>query len=211
MYLEVPNIEAIGRADVVEEFFIDKHNFHFDRHSLCSRLETMGFNVEWGKEDCDAFNIGFLVSRNRSREESQPENALIAMHNRRLIAEYETRLNRNRQRLSRLAEQLYGFMARQRVVFWGAGRIFDALIRYGGLRTDRMQGLVDSYLFKIMPRVHGVAVSSPDILRTQPPDVVVILARSSVQEIKDSVRRFGIRHVICFEDLILNTVSGDSP
>lgn len=203
MYLEVPNIDVIGDPNIVEEFFIDKHTFHFNREILASCLEWLGFDIIHGRHDKDDSNIAFVAKRAYGGTEqfdpSLPERNIA------LIREYECRLAENRLRLSSVASKLYEFMGRQKVVLWGAGRIFDALVRYGNLHTDRISGLVDSYLSKILPEVHGVAIRKPEFLRTAQPDVVIVLARSSTSEIVKAARRFGVRHVVTFSELLVSS------
>lgn len=202
MYLEVPNLDFINDDNIVEEFFIDKHTFHFTRQVLVDRLESLGFDIVEGRGDDDCSNICFVVRRGAMRNDPQPIDKVGVERNIELIRRYERKLSHNRLRLVEVADKLYEFMGRQKVVLWGAGRIFDALVQYGNLRTDRIFGLVDSYLAKILQEVHGVPIRMPDSLRRAQPDVVVVLAKSSAEEIARTARRFGVRHVILLNDLL---------
>ena len=44
-FLEVPNIEVISHPNNTEEFFIDKHNFHFTNETIDAYLSKCGFEV----------------------------------------------------------------------------------------------------------------------------------------------------------------------
>lgn len=204
IFLEVPNVEIIGESDIVEEFFIDKHTFHFHPDVLLPYLGKCGFKIVANKTDVS--NITLLCQKNK--EIKQPvivsTNSKLAKEQEKLISEYIKTLATNRNKLKAISAKLYEFMGRQKVVFWGAGRIFDALVRYGELKTDRLAGLIDSFLSKQVPEFHGVKVSAPNILRMIEPQVVVILAKSSALAIEKEVRSYGIRHVIKFSDLITN-------
>ncbi len=203
-FIEVPNIEVITENDVVEEFFIDKHKFHFNRSILLDYLREMRCEILFGDEETDKSNITFLIQKKEKRhipEKVSFANDARVKANTTAITEYKTLLEKNREKLKEAAEKLEAFMKRQKVVLWGAGRIFDALVRYGGLSTEHIYSLVDSYLAPLLPAVHGVPIKSPQSLRLLEPDVVIILAKTSTSDIEAQARKFGIRHVIKFSDL----------
>jgi hypothetical protein len=201
LFLEVPNIEIIGEPDTVEEFFMDKHTFHFSRDVLVPFLERLGFDVLSGKADTDRANITIVARKQQADKGEGGRNPELARYTKELIARYIPMLQANREQLKPVAEKLYAFMGRQRVAFWGAGRLFDALVKYGGLRTDRVACLIDTYLSRYTPELHGVAVKSPEYLKIASPQVVIVLARSSADEIVSAVRRFGVRHVFKYQDI----------
>lgn len=205
LYLEVPNIEAIALHDTIEEFFIDKHTFHFDRSGLIDFIGSLGFEIVSGKDDIDPFNIALLLCRGPDGgiPTYQLKHAGSVEAHRMLIDNYIHILTDNRVRLRRLVnEHIIPFMGRQKVAFWGAGRIFDALVKYGNLDTTQVQCLVDSHLWGIVSETHGVAIQRPEYLKRFEPQVVIILARSSAEAIVDEVHRFGVRHAIKFQDLL---------
>ena len=45
LFVEVPNIEIIKRWDFIEEFFIDKHLFHFSYPALAKYLHKANFEI----------------------------------------------------------------------------------------------------------------------------------------------------------------------
>lgn len=206
LLLEVPNIEVLSAPDVLEEFFIDKHRFHFNRELLVTFVEHIGFQVVYGPEADDMFNITLLL---RKREPSAKENNLIqdselGIANVELIQEYVTKLGANRNRLRNIVDtKIHPFIARQKVAFWGASKIFDALVRFGGLEASQVHCLVDEYLWRILPSVHGVTVNRPEYLKIAQPQVVIVLARSSADEIVEKSRGFGVKNIIKITDLLI--------
>lgn len=202
LFLEVPNIDVLKTNDNVEEFFIDKHSFHFNHSILLDYLTFLGY--EKIHDVTDIFNITFLL-RKISNKESQfkSENINLVEGNKNMIRNYANILQSNRNKLRNIAERLHQFMDRQKVVFWGTGRLFDALVRYGGLKTDKIYGIIDEYLWRILPSVHNIEIKKPEYLKTASPDVVIVLARSSADEIINKVHGLGIRHAIKFSDLFL--------
>ncbi|MHA1360794.1 MAG: class I SAM-dependent methyltransferase, partial [Candidatus Helarchaeota archaeon] len=55
LFLEVPNIDILRSDDIVEEFFMDKHKFHFNHSLLRDYLNILGFEIAY--DSTDIFNI----------------------------------------------------------------------------------------------------------------------------------------------------------
>jgi SAM-dependent methyltransferase len=200
VFLEVPNLQVIDDPTIVEEFFIDKHSFHFTRHVLIDWLGSFGLRIITGAADTDAFNITIVCERAdpSPRPDANPELARKTLAQ---IKDYARRLPEARAQLARVAAKLDALASRQRVVIWGAGRVFDALVRFGGFDPSRVKYLIDTYLAPHVNDVHGVPLAMPDRLRLETPDVVVVLARSSAGEIERLARKFGVRHVVGYAAL----------
>lgn len=202
LFLEVPNIEAIGGVDVVEEFFIDKHTFHFNRSLLLDILRAAGFEISFGEGESDLSNITVVGRKTGVPSAPRWSDPELPRKNAGLISCYRENLHRNRGRLMAVAGKLSALTERQEVVCWGGGRILDALVKFGGLDPTRFRYIIDKFLFPHLRAVHGVALHGPERLRMHTPDVVVVLARSSAPEIERAARSFGIRHVVRFKDLL---------
>ena len=198
LFLEVPNLHLIGDPDVAEDFFIDKHSFHFDPGSILDLLAVAGFAPEWGPLDDDSNITVIARPTDPSTVIFSPERSTGHV---RLIEQYTLRLAENRERLIGVAERIGDLAARQRTAVWGAGRLFDALIRFGGLDPTGMV-LIDEYLARHLDLIHGAAVHRPDVLRRDPPQVVIVLAKSSTTEITRRIRGFGIKNVVTYQDLL---------
>lgn len=207
LFIEVPNLEVISYPLTVEEFFIDKHTFHFSHRLLTAYVEWSGFRLEAGTNpEDDILNVRILATK------TGPAMAMpfadyfaardLPAHNRALIETYAANVVRNRARLPAVVETIHRLMARQKVAFWGATTIFDLLVKYGGLDATRVDLLVDSYVHKYLPTHHGVKVQEPSALRVIQPDVCIVLARFSAPVIGDLARKYGVRNVINFSDLL---------
>lgn len=205
MFLEVPNIAAIRQLDIVEEHFIDKHVFHFDRSLLVEYCEYTGFEIIQGRSDEDPFNITLLMRKGpgSSRSGAWPEPNERPADNRESIMRYIETLRHNRELLRSIVEHVLAPLAlRQKVAYWGAGRIFDALVKFGGLESKDVYCLVDRFLSGILTEVHGIPVKTPDALRKLEPQVMIVLARSSEDEITRQAQRYGVRHILTFSQLL---------
>jgi hypothetical protein len=93
---------------------------------------------------------------------------------------YVKSLNDDRKVLEEKASRINEMMKKEKVVIYGATRIYDALVRYGNLDTSDIYYLVDDFLE--LPNIYKF-----DRLKEDPPDLIVILARSSTDIIKDKL------------------------
>ncbi len=207
LFVEVPNIEVISYPLTVEEFFIDKHTTHFSHRLLTAYVQWSGFRLEAGTNaEDDILNVRIVATK------AGPAMAIpfaewfrsedLPARNRALIATYAANMARNRAQLPAVVEILHQLMARQNVAFWGATTIFDLLVKYGGLDPTRVRLLVDSYVHKYLPTHHGVKVEPPTALRVAQPDVCVVLARFSAAAIGEAARKYGVRNVMTFSDIL---------
>ncbi len=202
LFLEVPNLKGITYPNVVEEFFIDKHVYHFDKVTLVDQVQRIGFEIDMIEEGADDLNIT-LVLRKSEKNLHLPFKTNTVVNNEAMLKYYFKLLSDNRDLLRILVEKkLLPLSMRQKVAYWGAGRIFDALIKYGRLPADSVYALIDTYLWNIVPEAYGIAIQRPENLRMIEPDICIVLARSSKDEIGARAYRFGIRHIIFFDEIM---------
>jgi SAM-dependent methyltransferase len=204
-FLEVPNIENLKDRDIVEEFFIDKHNFHFDREILIHFVKAIGFDVIAGETSEDRYNITLLLKKARrplSPDLSGLVSPLRVQAQFRMISEYIERLSTNRSLLKEVAREIESIATRSKVAFWGGGRIFDALVRFGDLDTSKVLYAVDTFIGRYLPRFHGLEIVLPQKLTTNRPDCVILLARSSVADILEMLKRAEVSRVVLFPEIL---------
>ncbi len=204
-FLEVPNIENLKDRDIVEEFFIDKHSFHFDRELLVSFLRVAGFDVIAGENSGDCYNVTLLLrkaERDSFGDLSSIASPTRAHKHRLLIADYAERLSANRSLLKRVAGEIERLAQGARVALWGGGRIFDALVRFGGLDTRKVMYVIDTFIGSYLPRCHGLDIVLPNVLATDRPDCVVVLARSSAEPILATLETADVPRVVRFSDIL---------
>ena len=205
LLLEVPNIESTSLENVVEEFFIDKHTFHFDRRVLIDFVTQRGFSIaESFYVNNDPVNITLLLQRTDLRREYIPSAELSnSITNEATLLDYADRLKKNRNLLKKLVdEKIRPLASRQKVAFWGASRIFDALVKYGALASSDVHILVDKYLAGIVDKTHGIAIERPERLRLTEPNVVIVLGNSAEDVIAKRAYELGVRHVVKFSELM---------
>jgi hypothetical protein len=86
------------------------------------------------------------------------------------------------------------------VVIWGGGRIFDALVRFGELDMSKVYLVVDKYLHRYVDTLHGCRLTSPDTLRQEAPETLLlyIASRDYADEIQTEASAMGITSFIRF-------------
>ena len=204
-FLEVPNIENISDANIVEEYFIDKHNFHFSRDILISFVRVMGFSVIAGFESKDKYNITLLLEKKETNNElidKRLKSPIRINKQLRSINNYIHALKANRAKLRYIAHKIENIASHSRVVLFGGGRIFDALVEFGGLNPRKMSYVIDTYIGKYFSNVHGIKIVAPDEIDKNLPDCVIVLARSSSRDIYKYLEAKKIKKIIQFEDLM---------
>jgi SAM-dependent methyltransferase len=201
LVIDAPNTALIGGEDIVEEWFIDKHMFHFSARTLSRMIEAAGFTIIEQSDPADAINLLFVARKtgipNRAIA-ADPAEAVQALA---LIASYQKTRAHNLAALSAAAREISA-LAPRRVALWGAGRLFDMLVREGGFDPATLALLIDANLKKHMDRRHGVALSTPDDLAGNA-DVVVVMSRMFADEITADVKTRAPRaEIILYADLL---------
>jgi len=163
LFIDVPNITNVLDPNNIEEFFIDKHVFHFSENGLIKILGSSGFKVVANKTD--DYNIVLLCEKQAGSFS---------------LDEYTVTLKANREKLIEKSSKLNKMFLEKKVVIYGATRIFDAMIKYGNLEYKNAYYVVDD--FSPLENIHKF-----DKIVTDPPDVVIILARSSIDKIKSKL------------------------
>jgi SAM-dependent methyltransferase len=188
LFIEAPNIDLIGARDVVEEWFIDKHLYHFSPASFLRALGEAGLEVI--RFSSDAENLTAIARR--------------AVNPLDLIDGYARRLKDNRKRLKQAATRITAMAGKgRRVAVWGGGRIFRSIVEDGGLDPGVLAGVIDRELWKYCDRLFGQEIHQPAALEVLAPDVVLVASRAYFDEIAAEVSaRLPNARIISFAQLL---------
>ena len=198
MLVEIPDLELINDDLIVEDFFIDKHSYHFDDSTLRRCFAAVGLKVV-DQLPSDGRNLNYVLQVcDPSEMQMDTEVSQVNIAN---IRRYVSTLELNRSRLANVAQQISTMSQRQRVGIWGASRIFDALVRFGGLKTEGLL-VIDDYLAGKVERLHGAAINRSSILRVEKPQVLFVLAKGSANQIEKLARSFGVKNIVTFDDML---------
>jgi SAM-dependent methyltransferase len=183
LVLDVPNIAIIGSDDIVEEWFIDKHLYHFSARTLMRLVAAAGFEIIAAPEAGDRENLLIVARKSaigpHAAGDPDPREVEAAEN---LIIQYGAARARNLLTLTAVSAEIARF-APHRVAIWGAGRLFDALVTHGGYAPGSLALLIDKHLSSFVSERFGVRVASPDALASIKPEVIVIMSRRFADEI----------------------------
>jgi len=110
-----------------------------------------------------------------------------ADHGLELINHYVANRARNLAALTKVAADLASF-SHKRVVLWGAGRLFDALVLHGGFDPKSLALLIDTHLKLHVDERHGMKLSGPEDLAAANAGLIVVMSRAFASEISKIAR-----------------------
>jgi 2-polyprenyl-3-methyl-5-hydroxy-6-metoxy-1,4-benzoquinol methylase len=202
LILDAPNIALLGADDVVEEWFIDKHLYHFSQRTLCRMIEAAGFEIIQHPDQNDRSNLLFVA---RKRLVTVPQlaadtaEAAAAEH---LIARYVATRACNLIALTAVAAELVR-LAPRGVAVWGAGRLFDSLVVHGRFDPKALTLLIDTHLKSLVGERHGRMLAEPEALSESGAGVVVVMSRDFAAEIAARARSLSPRaEILFYSDLL---------
>ncbi len=89
-------------------------------------------------------------------------------------------------------------------MIWGGGRIFDALVRFGGLNVSQVYMVVDKFLHRYASQINGITLNSPaELERERKDDILVFIAsRNYANEIWEEASALGVKNIIRFGNAV---------
>lgn len=180
LIVDAPNLTHIGSADIVDEWFDDKHRYHFSPVTLGRALDAAGFDIIDGPDPMDRETLTFAAVKRMVAHRPVPRDLGEVARAAALIAAYSGARARNLVALTAVAAELRR-MAPRKVAMWGAGRLFDSLVTHGGFDPKSLSLLVDS-IARADER-HGIPLNAPEALEASPAGVVVVMSRTFAREI----------------------------
>jgi SAM-dependent methyltransferase len=182
LVVDAPNIALISSDDILEEWFIDKHLFHFSAGTLARLLNAGGFEVIDGPDPSDRENLLLAARKRPVAARPIARDAREADHSLELITLYVAKRARNLAALTKVAAEIAS-LSHKRVVLWGAGRLFDALVLHGGFDPKSLALLIDTHLKLHVDERHGMTLSGPEELAGANPGLIVVMSRAFAGEI----------------------------
>lgn len=182
LYLEVPDTKIILDKDIIYEYFIDNHLFHFSEKTLLNYLNLAHFKV---LKVVRGFNYLAVIAKKTLEKDyevinvpdTEPKVGLEEVLN------YSENRTKNLENISKASEVINSYIKNQKVVFWGGARIFDVFFRYGNVNWNSSLGLIDKNLVDYVDQVNGVKLSKPELLKEVEVDILVIFSDEYFDEI----------------------------
>lgn len=197
LLVDAPNTAILDAEDIVEEWFIDKHLYHFSARTLMRMIASTGFEIIAAPDADDRENLLIVARKAYTAFPAASLDPREVDEAERLIAAYTATRARNLAALTHVAATINA-MAPKRVAMWGAGRLFDTLVVNGRFVPTQLSLLIDSHLKAHINERHGCKLTGPEALKTADPDVVIVMSRGFAGEIAAEARRLAPRATILF-------------
>lgn len=189
LYIDVPSIEILKDVNNVEEFFIDKHTFHFDIDVLSNFLKFLGFKIIYSEDDKS--NI-IIVCQKINKHYNLKDN----------IDYYHNNMIKNQTSLKQIVEIIHDLCKNNRVAIYGTSKIYDALVIHGGLNPNLPEMIIDDYLYGYVDKVHGRELTKSSNLLTDKVDIIILLTRSATDNLIKTLTDANFQNIITFKQLI---------
>ncbi len=202
LLIDAPNIALIGADDIAEEWFIDKHLFHFSARTLMRLVVAAGFEIVAAPDVEDRENLLIVARKADTAYRATDSDPREVAEAERLIASYVANRARNLAALTFVSAAI-AEMAPKRVAMWGAGRLFDTLVVHGHFVPTTLSLLIDAHLKAHVEDRHGCRLTGPEELASTDPDVVIVMSRGFAAEIAAEARRLAPRaQIVFYADLL---------
>lgn len=185
LFIEVPNIDFIDNKNVFEEFFIDKHLYHYSEKTFQDTLSIAGFEIL--RKNVDNNNLSYLVSQKKVNDKKEVFECLESVNSiKKKIIDYTSNMVKAKESYVKASKSIKKYLPKK-IVIWGAGRLFDLLMKYGELKVDDIHGLIDTNIYKYVNTLHGIPIVAPENLSVLEPNVIIIASRIYFDEIKKHI------------------------
>ena len=202
LVLDAPNIAHLDEDDIIEEWFIDKHLYHFSARTLIRMVRAAGFDIIEAPDANDRANLLIVAAKSAKAVRAHEDDPREVVEAERLIASYGSTRARNLLALTALAADI-AQMAPRRVAMWGAGRLFDTLVTHGGFEPAMLSSLIDKHLKQHVGIRHGRALEEPETLAQSNPGVVIVMSRGFAHEIAAEAKSLAPKaEIIFYSDLL---------
>jgi SAM-dependent methyltransferase len=202
LVLDAPNIAILGADDIVEEWFIDKHLYHFSARTLTRMIEATGFEILEAPDANDRSNLLFVARKAAKTARPIASDPKEVRHAQALLAQYVATRACNLEALAAVAWEL-SQLAPRGVALWGAGRLFDSLVVHGRFDARGLTLLIDTHLKSLVGERHGCALADPEALSESDAGVVVVMSRDFAGEIAEHARALAPHaEIVFYSDLL---------
>jgi 2-polyprenyl-3-methyl-5-hydroxy-6-metoxy-1,4-benzoquinol methylase len=202
LVLDAPNIALIDSDDIVEEWFIDKHLYHFSARSLMRMISAAGFEILSAPDLNDRENLLIVARKAYTGHPALESDPREVEDSESRLTTYMAARARNLSALTAMAAEIASY-APKGVAMWGAGRLFDSLVVHGQFEPSVLSLLIDKHLKAHVGTRHGAALHEPEALKHADAGVVVVMSRGFADEIVDEAKRLAPRaEILLYSDLM---------
>jgi 2-polyprenyl-3-methyl-5-hydroxy-6-metoxy-1,4-benzoquinol methylase len=196
IFLAVPNINPKDQ-NFFEEIFIDPHTFHFTNNVMIKYFNLVGLKIL--KKNIKGNELQYLLIRDDNSKNNVHKNKIKCYFDKKnSLSIYKKQILLNREKLKIKTNEIKDLIKKgHKIVFWGAGRIFDGLVSMGGIDPANNIRLVDKILYKFFDKLHGFKLIKPsDLNFLEKKSILVVCSREYKLEIIKEAKKFKFRKII---------------
>jgi hypothetical protein len=158
-FVDVPSLTDFINADILDDFFYDKHLLYFTEPTLKRLLRSNGFSIIWSRSSGNGC-IEMLCKLEGTLRPDLNQDSELACVEATDVLRYSQRLRQNRATLPACSQNIQDLINSTcgKSVAFGAGRILDAFRVYGNLDVNLFDYFIDNYLFEAAPIVNGLPI-----------------------------------------------------
>lgn len=189
LFIDVPSARILNKKDNVEEFFIDKHTYHFNEELLINYIKALGIDIIYSNDD--DYNI-VLIGKKTNK----------SLINYQLINDYKNTLKYNHNMLCSIVDKIHLLCQTDDVTLYGASKIYDALVTHGKLDVTKIKYVVDDYLYGYIDKAHKKELTDSQLINSTNTNTVILLTRSATPKLIEELNKKNIKNIITFNQLL---------
>ena len=182
LLVDVPNLDMLNTGLALDDFFYDKHRTYFEKRILKYIFSLFSMEII---DEIESRSTLVLVKKVlKTKKPKLPDGNYD--FNKLNINKYLKNLSKNRKKsrnVIRLINDEISTKQNSKIIFYGAGRLFDALIKYGNLPITDIDYLIDNHLSTATDQIHGIKLFNENLLDKIDDGIIFICAKSSSNEI----------------------------
>lgn len=201
LLLDVPNLDVVNTGLALDDYFYDKHRTYFEKRILEYIFSL--FSMEIIDEIESRSTLVLLVKKVLKIKKTELPDGNYDF-NKLNIEKYLKNLNENRKNSVNVVKLINKEISRKnnnKIIFYGAGRLFDALIKYGGLPAKDIDYLIDNHLSTATDQIHGIKLFNENLLDKIQDGIIFICAKSSSNEIYENlIKNYNNKKIIKIDE-----------
>jgi hypothetical protein len=196
IFLSVPNINHSTKK-IFEEIFIDTHTFHLTNNVMIKYFNLVGLKIL--KKNIRGNELQYLLTKKNNVNNSIHLNKSLNLFDKKnSLAIYKKRISYNRNTLKLKSRKIKSLLEDgNKILFWGAGRIFDGLIKIGNIKPTPNIKVLDKNLCKFFKKLHGFKlINTSNLKYTEKQTILIVCSRFYAKEIIIQAKKFKFKKTV---------------
>ena len=203
IFLAVPNIEY-GSYNTFTEIFIDTHTYHFRYNVLINICKKAGLKILFKNNDGEAeikliLTIDDIGNFDNLIENQGDESILF-------LNKYINCIELERNKI-KIASERIDIIFNENYLCWGAGRLFDGLVVIGKINKNKINFLIDKYLYQYFDNFYDIKVNPIEFLDNIDKNTKILICSFEYeQEIISNAKELGFKNLYTIKQFLENEI-----